>query len=79
MLTGKEGALQENQSLQTASPTICLSLDENELESYIAYGNVSFAEPILQWMARSRKDLGLGRIIIWLRKQFIGLNMLKCS
>ena len=55
-------------------------LDEKELESYLASGNVSFAEPILHWMARPRKDLGLGsRIIIWLRKQFVGINMLKCS
>ena len=55
---------------------LLVGLDDNELETYLAYGNVSFAEPILQWMASPRKDLKWGsRIIVWLRKQYIGLNM----
>ena len=53
-------------------------LNDRELESYLSYGTVSFEEPILQWMARPKKGPGLGRtIFIWLREQYLGLDMLR--
>ena len=53
-------------------------LNDKELEAYLLSGQVSFPEPVLQWMANPRRDLDLGgRILMWLRKQYVGLQILR--
>ena len=49
-----------------------------ELDAYINLGQVSFPQPVLDWMATPGPDPGLGyRCLLWLRHQFPGLRILR--
>ena len=52
-------------------------LDKKELEAYLLQGKVAFADPILEWMAKPRRDPTLGeRTLSWLKKNFVALKIL---
>ena len=55
-------------------------LSEEEVEAYLDLGQVSFPDPLLQWMSTPRPDQGLGRrCLVWLRNQYPGLKFLRPS